>query len=171
MGAALGPEISWTCCEPLDPLLLLEVSMVVSTENEGGGPIRSCTLSADLARWAPPVRRVGQVRHCLRYQWTTSSRIPSPGGQNIAICSWEEPEIETICEIIQVFLCPWFHVFQRLWPEDPSLMSYSCQKGITCLENIGQTQTMGHSTKQPASAFQKYRDEKRQKKNRVTIAD
>lgn len=63
MGAALGPESSWTCCEPLDPLLLLEVSMVVSPENERGGPIRSCTLSADLARWAPPVRGAGQMRH------------------------------------------------------------------------------------------------------------
>lgn len=43
-------------------------------------------------------------------------------------------------------------------------MSYSCQKGIPCLENIGQTQTMGHSTKQPASASQKYQDEKDKRK-------
>ena len=139
-------------------------------------------------------------------------------GQSIATCSWEEPEIEIICEIFQVFKILFIYSWETQrerqrhrqrpkaglnpgtpgsWPQPkagakplsqpgaPSfrflsvtgliffkdddqkiqpLLNYSCQKGITCLESIRQTQTTSHSIQQLACASQKYQDEKGQRK-------
>lgn len=44
----------------------------------------------------------------------SSSRIPGPGVQNTALCSWENPQVKTISKISQGFICNWFHFIKRL---------------------------------------------------------